>query len=189
MSFRVLVIPEDPTHNGYILKPLVERMLAEVGKPNARVLVLANPKLDGYDSAVRAIRQELEARYGFYDLWLFMPDADLAAGLDELETEAARKGIQLLCCAAQPEVEAWLLAGYKDDLQMRWADVRTHPRLKEEVFAPFLKDHGDPLAAGGGRERLVREALQNYRGLTELCTELAKLERRLRELLVRTGGQ
>lgn len=31
MSVRVLVIPEDPTHNGYILKPLVEMVLAEAG--------------------------------------------------------------------------------------------------------------------------------------------------------------
>lgn len=189
MSFRVLVIPEDPTHNGYILKPLVERMLAEVGKPNARVLVLANPKLDGYADAVHAIRHELEGRYGFYDLWLFLPDADLAAGLDALETGAAEKGVQLLCCAAQPEVEAWLLAGHRDDLEMRWADIRSHPRLKEEVFAPFLADYGDPLAAGGGRERLVRKTLQNYRGLTELCPELATLEGRLRKLLAQMEGQ
>ena len=28
VSFRVLVIPEDPTYNGYILQPIVERMLA-----------------------------------------------------------------------------------------------------------------------------------------------------------------
>jgi len=30
VSFRVLVIPEDPTYNGYILQPTVERMLAEL---------------------------------------------------------------------------------------------------------------------------------------------------------------
>jgi hypothetical protein len=53
MSFRVLVIPEDPTYNGYILKPLVERMLAEAGKPNARVTLLTNPKLGGYARAAR----------------------------------------------------------------------------------------------------------------------------------------
>ncbi len=56
MSFRVLVIPEDPTYNGYILRPLAETMLAEAGRPNARVTVLANPKLDGYDHAVQAIK-------------------------------------------------------------------------------------------------------------------------------------
>ena len=47
MSFRVLVIPEEPTNNGYILKPLVERMLAETGKPNARVVDPHQPRLQG----------------------------------------------------------------------------------------------------------------------------------------------
>ena len=49
MSFKVLVIPEDPTHNGYILKPLVESILTDAGKPNARVTVLTNSRLQGYD--------------------------------------------------------------------------------------------------------------------------------------------
>lgn len=31
MSLRVLVIPEDPTHNGYILRPLTEMVLADAG--------------------------------------------------------------------------------------------------------------------------------------------------------------
>jgi hypothetical protein len=35
VSFKVLVIPEDPTNNGYILKPLVEAILADAGKPGA----------------------------------------------------------------------------------------------------------------------------------------------------------
>lgn len=182
MSFRVLVIPEDPTHNGYILKPLVERILAEVGKPNARVVVLANPKLDGYDDAVRAIREELAGRYDFFDLWLFFPDADKAKGLEALEGALAAKGIRLLCCAAEPEIEAWLLAGHRKLLEMTWTTVRSHLRLKEEVFAPFLRRIGEPFAVGGGREKLMRETLTNYRGLLEVCPELAQLEKRLRDL-------
>ena len=47
MSLRVLVIPEDPTHNGYILKPIAEMILADVGKPNAKVELLTNPRLTG----------------------------------------------------------------------------------------------------------------------------------------------
>jgi hypothetical protein len=37
VSFRVLVIPEDQTYNGYILQPLVERMLRELDKPNPHI--------------------------------------------------------------------------------------------------------------------------------------------------------
>ena len=49
MSFNVLVIPEDPTLNGHILKPLAERLLKDAGKPKARVKVLDKPRLRGYD--------------------------------------------------------------------------------------------------------------------------------------------
>lgn len=183
MSFRVLVIPEDPTHNGYILKPVVERLMAEAGKPNARVLVLTNPKLDGYEDAIRAIKSELPDRYGFYDLWLFIPDADVASGLENLEAEAGQKGVRLICCAAQPELEAWLLAGYRKELNQNWSEIKSHPRLKEEVFAPFLAKHGDEQAAGGGREKLMRQALQNFRGLVEVCPEIGVLVKRIEKLI------
>jgi hypothetical protein len=186
MSFRVLVIPEDPTHNGYILKPLVERMLAEVGKPNARVMVLANPKLDGYDDAVSAIKGELADRYGYDDLWLFMPDADVASNLGALEAALAKKDIRLCCCAARPEVEAWVLAGHRQKLGISWSDVAGHARLKEEIFNPFIVKHGDLKSAGSGREALMRETLANYRGLLEVCPELKNLEARLRALFATT---
>ena len=183
MSLRVLVIPEDPTYNGYILRPVVERMLAELGKPNARVTLLTNPKLNGYPHAVSAIRGELVERYAHVDLWLFLPDSDRASNLEGLEEELTEKGVHLLCCAAQPEVEAWLLAGHRDKLGVTWRDVREHPRLKEEVFEPFLREYGDTRSPGGGRERLIRETLGNYRGLLSVCPELVDLQDRLQSSL------
>ena len=68
MSFKVLVIPEDPTHNGYILKPLVQALVADAGRPRAAVTVLNNPWLGGYDHALRAVKGELTERYAFWDL-------------------------------------------------------------------------------------------------------------------------
>lgn len=182
MSFRVLVIPEDPTNNGYILRPLAERMLAETGRPNARVTILTNPRLNGYDRAVAAIKSELATRYRHFDLWLFMPDADRARNLHTLERALHESGVCLRCCAAQPEVEAWLLAGHRERLGMKWSEVRAHPRLKEEVFAPFLRNHGDARSAGSGREALTRATLSNYQGLLALCPELKELDQRLRGL-------
>jgi len=182
VSFRALVIPEDPTNNGYILRPLVERMLAETGRPHARVAILTNPRLKGYDRAVEAIKGELAARYGHFDLWLFMPDADKARDLDALERTLEQSGVCLRCCAAQPEVEAWLLAGHHQYLGMKWPEVRAHPRLKEEVFAPFLSIHGNARSAGAGREALTRATLSNYKRLLDLCPELKQLDQRLRAL-------
>ena len=187
MSLRVLVIPEDPTYNGYILKPIVEKMLAELGKPNAHVTVLTNPKLNGYPHAVSAIRGDLADRYGHLDVWLFLPDGDRASNLGTLENELSQRNVHLLCCAAQPEVEVWLLAGHRDKLSLPWGDVRLHRRLKEDVFEAFLKEFGDDQSPGGGRGRLVRETLQNYRGLLEVCPELAELENRLRTFLAAEG--
>jgi len=183
VSFRVLVIPEDPTYNGYILQPLVERMLAELDKPTADVRVLTNPKLNGYPHAVSAIRGDLIDRYRHFHLWLFLPDGDRASDLGSLEGELAGQGVHLFCCAAVPEVEAWLLAGHRDKLSLPWGDVRQHTRLKEEVFESFLKEFGDSRSPGGGRERLMRETLSNYRGLLSVCPELADLDDRLRTFL------
>ena len=183
MSFRVLVIPEDPTNNGYILRPLAEKMFAEIGRPNASVIVLTNPRLDGYHCAVQAIKSELGERYGHFDLWLFLPDADKAANLDGLEHALEGKGIYLKCCAAQPEIEAWLLAGHRQHLNLAWSEIRAHPMLKEEVFEPFLLAYGNSRSPGRGRESLMKETLSNYRGLLELCPELKELDKRLRKLL------
>lgn len=183
MSFRVLIIPGDPTHNGYILKPLITRMLVEVGKANAQPLVLTNPRLTGYDHAVKAIKEDLPQRYHFYDLWLFLPDADRAGGAPALEARMRKRNIPLLCCAAQPEVEAWMLAGHRNNVPGNWSELRGHSHFKEVVFEPFLAVHGDVRAAGGGREKLMRQTLGNYRGLLAVCPELADLEQRLATLL------
>lgn len=187
MSIRVLVVPEDPANNGYILKPLVSRMLAECGKPGAIVSVLTNPRAKGYVHAKALLREQLLDRYRHMDLFLFLPDADGRDRRDEfrdLEAEGERRGVRLLCCAARQEVEVWLLAGHRDKLEdRRWQDVRSDVSVKESVFKPFLAAHGNPKAAGGGRDLLMQEALGSYRSLLGVCEELAELEARIRGAL------
>ena len=66
MSVRVLVIPEDPFNNGYILKPLVDAVLADVGKPLAETQILINPRLRGYDHAgyrLHPLKGKLKGRW------------------------------------------------------------------------------------------------------------------------------
>ena len=181
MSLRVLVIPEDPTHNGYILKPLVEAVLADLGKPSAKVQVLTSPRLNGYDHARVAIRSELPASYGHFDLWLFMPDADRAspAAMEALETELQGRGVPLFCCPAEPEVEIYACAGYRSEIARGWQAARSNPRMKEEVFAPLLAAHGDPRRAGGGRDQMMAESLRNLPRLYSLCPELNRLRDRV----------
>jgi hypothetical protein len=182
LSFNALVVPEDPSNNGYILKPLVVCLLEACGKPNAKVDVLSNPRAQGYAHAKALLRGSLLERYRHKDLILFLVDADgkdRRGEFEVLEKEAAGQGVRLLCCAAQQEVEVWLLAGHREKLGAGWQEIRAEVSVKERFFEGFLRKHGNPKAAGGGREELMKATLGNYGALLKLCPELAALERRI----------
>lgn len=185
MSFKVLVIPEDPTHNGYILKPLMQAILADAGKPNAKVDVLTNPKLNGYDHAMRAIRDELPDRYRFWDLWIFVPDADRASesAMSGLEKELKGKGVTLVCCPAEPEVEIYACAAYRGEIAGGWSSARRDARMKEDVFRPLLKRHGDDRRAGEGRDLMISQSLKNLPLLFQMCPELKLLRDRIAQVM------
>lgn len=186
VSFKVLVIPEDPTHNGYILKPLVEAILADAGKPNAKVQILSSPRLNGYDHAVNAIKNELADRYGFWDLWIFIPDADRAtpAAMQGLESGLKEKNITLFCCPAVPEVEAYCCVAYRDQLGASWTTVRESKSMKETYFDPLLAKRGDDRRAGGGRDQLIAASLSPLSTLLQFCPELKNLRDRVAQLNV-----
>ena len=120
------------------------------------------------------------------NLFLFLPDADgkdRSAELRALEADANRQGVRLLCCAAEQEVEVWLLAGHQNRLPSQsWSAIRSDTSVKENVFHPFLAAHGNPKAPGGGRDVLMGQTLNGYGALLRLCPELAELERRIRDL-------
>ena len=184
MSVQVLVIPEDPTNNGYILKPVVQMVLAEAGKPSARVRVPGNPRVRGYDDAVRVIRQDLASRYGFMDLWLFFPDADRASAgaMQRLEEDLRVQGVTLLCCPAVPEVEVYACVAHRDEIAP-WQEVRDHPRMKESYFDPLLEKHGDPRQPGRGRKEMIERSLASRRAFLQLCPEIAELRDRVKNCL------
>ena len=181
MSFSVLVIPEDPQQNGHILKPLAQAIMRDVGRPNAKVNVLTRPRVRGYDQALRAIRSDLYVSYRYMDLWLFFPDADKASqdAMRDVEVELEGRGVALLCCIARPEVEIYACTAFRRDIHEAWEEVRQHPRMKEDVFAPLLARHGDRRRAGGGRDLMVSESLSNLPLLFQLCPELRCLRDRI----------
>ena len=191
MSLSVLVIPEDPQQNGHILKPLVQAIMRDVGRPRAKVKLLTQPRVRGYGQAVSAIRNKLAARYGFMDLWLFFPDADRTSrdAMQNLEAHVAAEKVTLLCCAAQPEVEIYACAGLRNDMQEAWEEVRRHPRMKEEVFDPLLARHGDPGRPGAGRDLMIARSLGNLPLLFQLCPELRCLRGRIAALLQEPHGR
>lgn len=184
---KVLIIPEDPTYNGYILKPLIKRLLQSMGKPQAQVTMLTNPFAQGY-SMIKAKLPAICERYHHLDLLLFLPDGDCrdrTAELQNIEREAEQTGVNLIACAAIPEVEAWLLAGHIDKLlPNHWQTVRADCDLKERYFEPFLQQYGNR-SVGGGRQQLMQEALSSFTGILGRCPELQTLRQRIQAALER----
>jgi hypothetical protein len=156
-----LIVPEDPTYNGHILKPLIERILEHCGKPNAKVTVLSEPRLQGYNHAKEKLPEILD-RYLHLDLILFLVDADGKDRTGEF-TNLEKRSTKLLCAAAVQEVEIWLLAGHADKLAIQWQTIRQNISVKEQIFAPFLAANGDPRRYGEGRDLLMKQALENTR--------------------------
>jgi hypothetical protein len=193
MSWNVLVVPEDPTNNGYLLRPLCKRLLREAGRPNANIVVLPEPRVQGYSHAKKLLEDRIPRDWSHFELILFICDADgsAASRKDEfkrLEQLAARrtKPVKLICCAAEQELETWLLAGHPEklrDLSERWQEIRAEVSIKERFFQPFLEKHGDPATPSHGRERLMQQALANYDGMKKRCPELQELEDRIRALI------
>jgi hypothetical protein len=193
MSLNVLVVPENPTYNGSILKPLCECMLVECGRPRANVEVMANPRTNGYEHAKSLFREAILDLYSHKQLVLFLPDSDgqdrsgeftrLEADFEQQAISIA-KPIRLICCAAVPEVEAWLLAGHADKWEQKWqwGTMRADRSIKENYFYPFLQTHGQDQMRypDEGRKQLMLAALRNYTGIKQRCPELQELENRIR---------
>ncbi len=186
MSGKVLVIPEDPQNNGYILRPFVQRILEEASFPARDVTILSDPRPTGFDAALRIIKSdELAQRWGkFAQIWLFIPDSDRAesAAMSELERSLAERGITLLCCPAIPELEAWLLAGSDQQWTDPWREMRESMQFKEHYAEPFLAQFGNASAPGGGRGELAAKALRNWSRIISRCSEIQGLVLRLRSL-------
>ncbi|MBL8178883.1 MAG: hypothetical protein JNK48_29690 [Bryobacterales bacterium] len=85
--------------------------------------------------------------------------------------------------SAVQEVEAWLLAGHTGKLRQPWSDIRANTSVKEEVFQPFLLEHGNPKRPSGGRDILMKEALRQYDGILARCPELLQLQREMCAIL------
>lgn len=185
MSFKVLVIPEDPTYNGYILKPLVARIMREVDKASAIVTVLTNPKLNGYEHAKSSLEGICE-RYKHFNLFLFIPDNDCSktrqTALNKTTAKMQADGKPIICIAALEEVETWLLAAHKGKLDAEWKTIKQDCSIKENHFQPFLKEHGDN-SPGGGREELMKEGLKRFTTILALNPEIQILINEIKKLL------
>ncbi len=177
---KVLVIPEDPRLDQYILKPVVERIFADFGK-SPRVTVLSNPRLRGVAEALDAATlADIVATYPMNNLFLVLVDRDgdgarsAVASARELEHSG-----RLFVCLAIEEIEVWMLAIHSETLGISWRDVREEIHPKERFAHPFLRDRAPRLDPGQGRAWAMRGLGGQWRGVLDRCPELKDLKRRI----------
>lgn len=178
---KVLVIPEDPTLDQYILKPVVNRLFADLGR-TARIDILSNPRLRGVDQALsQAILASIAETFRMIDLFLVLVDRDGVQGRTAIAR--AREGEHpetLFVCLAVEELEIWMLALHRETLRFPWNEIRSEKSLKERFSQPFLRDRAPKLDAGGGRAWAMRELGAGWRGLLQVCPELLDLREQIR---------
>src|SRR5262249_41704284 len=172
MTFRVAVLCEDHTNDQYILRPLMREILAHLGKPDARITVVSNPRICGFDSLLARACDVIERYAQLVDLILVCYDLDGQDGSPGRTDKHARVKNSLNNCpsqkaltvGAEQEIEVWALWGSRAQLPP-WAEVRKEAHAKERYFDPLITSR-DSIRADGGRSRLMEASLAA--GITSL---------------------
>jgi hypothetical protein len=174
---KVLLIPEDQTHDQYIIKPVIEALFADLELP-ARISVLPEPRLRGYAQAldpemIRGIVQDNPME----DLFLLLVDRDCDRNHAEAKAAAIQKehASKLFCCLAIQEIEVWMLALHSDSLDTPLSEIREHCDPKEIWAEPLLKRLGTD-GPGAGRKKAMRALQGQWRSLRDRCPELRSLQ-------------
>jgi hypothetical protein len=184
---KVMVIPEDPTLDQYILKPVVEHLFEDLNRP-ARVAVLKDPHLRGVSQALdKEILSQIFDQWRMMDVFLLIVDRDCESRrqtqLDARIAEAASRGKILIGCLAIEEVEAWALALHREELSDGWREVRRECHPKDRYFDPLARRKKWRQALGRGRVEAMRALRGNWRAIKNLCPELEDLRARIADRL------
>lgn len=184
---KVLVIPEDPTHDQHILKPIVQRIFKDLNT-SARIEVLQDPHLGSVSQALdKDILASILDQRRMFDLFLLMVDRDCEDGrqtqLKARLDEAKARGKVMLGCLAIEEVEVWALALHRDELDARWSEVLKECHPKEAYFDPLVREKSWQEGLGKGRVAAMKALPGNWRSLKSCCSELERLQGEIGEWL------
>ena len=181
MSLNVLVIPEDFTKDEHILGPLITRLFADLGKPNANVRVCRNPNFQGVAGALslERLRNEVVARYPMVQVFILLIDRD---GLterdnkarftaDTLDGEISADGRKFLAETARQEVEVFILAGHELPAGWSWRTIREDADVKRTYFRQLVAEKGTANQPHEGRKKLMAEAIGNWQRIKSRCSE------------------
>lgn len=194
MSLKVAVVCEDHTLDQFVAVPVVAALLVAVGKPNAKVAPVTNPRVRGFEDLVRHACPIL-GRYGaISDAVVFIVDLDCGSKAEGRRTKAEKLQRKLSSCevhsdkalviGAVNEIEVWALWGMRRELSTGWSDVRAECHPKEVYFDPLLSP-SDRIKPDKGRKRLISLSLQEgWDSLKQGCPELSRLEEAIRRLLL-----
>lgn len=173
---NVLVIPEDFRNDQFILKPLFEKLFADMDRGRTQIRVCQNPLLGGVGEALKSlrIRQIVERYSGMIDIFILCVDRDgnrsRRQRLNQIQDEFGNDHT-FLAENAWEEIETWILAGLNLPRDWRWADVRAEVNVKEWYFEPLALQRGIADGPGGGRKVLSEEAARNILAIRRKCRE------------------
>jgi hypothetical protein len=189
MSIKISLACEDHTLDQYIAKSVIKALLAYLGRPNARIHVISNPRIRGFDNLKAQACSILETYGPISDLVIFLMDAD---GLDGLDGRPDRKqqfhdrisacpnNDKALVIVARQELEVWALWGSRSRIDASWAQVIQERDPKERFFFPLLTS-ADRKVPGYGRQRFITISLsQGWNSICSGCPELRQLEDEIR---------
>jgi hypothetical protein len=181
MSYKVLVIPEDFTKDEHVLKPVVEKILADAGRANSTIQVCRDPNFGGIGEAMKKerLRKDVIERYPMVDLFILLVDRDGDSGRElrtaNLETDLtaelnARNG-RFVAELAWQEVEVFVLAGHELPDGWTWQQVRADADVKNTAFQDLVKAKGTRKLPHEGRKKLMAEGIQNWARIKSRCPE------------------
>ena len=180
---KVLIIPEDQTQDGFIAKPIIEAILADLSIAG-RVDVLPEPRLRGAGDALDPeVVRSIVLDNPMTDLFVLVVDRD--CDRQGHTTKAAARESEhpgkLVACVALQEIEVWMLALHKDSVDGRWQDIRLHCDPKEQWAKPLLKQLGTS-GPGAGRKKAMQALKGRLQTLFTLCNELSELKTKIAAL-------
>lgn len=185
---NVLIIPEDPTNDRYILLPIIEKLFSTLKTRPIKISICENPRMRGVSDALnRQNLNDIVSRYAMIDLFILCVDRDGNENrrglLNELEIEYSGKA-HFLAENAWEEIETWVLAGLVVPKDWVWAKVRSDISVKENYFDPLARQRKLANGPGGGRKTLGQEAARNVQAIRQKCPEdFGNLANRLEALL------
>lgn len=181
MGYNVLVITEDFTKDEHVIKPIIERVLSDVGKPNAEVLVCRNPNFGGIGEALKIerLRNDVIARYPMVNLFILFIDRDGDANRENtiaklestLTAELQAKNIRFVVELAHQEIEVFVLAGHELPAEWSWKEIRADPSVKDTYFREFVESQGAEILPFDGRKKLMAQAIKNWARIKSRCPE------------------